>query len=288
MNPKKPESAENAGIAVELRRVTKHYFGPLGGFLGTALTGVSFDVRIGEIFGLVGPSGSGKSVAAKVMAGQMKPMEGKVRVFGRSPRRHSIKKRIVYLPQSKSNPPNAVPDITLIEALMKRADLLILDGLFCGLDLVAHQEMKTFILDQARRGKTVILTSQSLLEVNEICSRIALFYGGRVEAVGTLNQLLASAHILRSVAPVLSPSLSEQMLQILRNDLSKESAKNTPVARPSAKIAAAENNMLNPLTNPPTTEPGQFASPPIADPIDHERLAQLTRPHPAAPSRFAG
>src|ERR1017187_10740598 len=68
-----------------------------------ALTNVSFEVRRGEVFGLLGPSGSGKSTTLRVLAGRLPPSEGKARVFGRSPRRHSARMRVGYLPQRASH-----------------------------------------------------------------------------------------------------------------------------------------------------------------------------------------
>src|SRR5258708_5916519 len=64
-----------------------------------ALDGVSFEVRRGEVFGLLGPDGCGKSTTLKLLAGKLKPTEGKAEIFGRSPRRRSIKARIGYAPQ---------------------------------------------------------------------------------------------------------------------------------------------------------------------------------------------
>src|SRR2546427_9756970 len=68
-----------------------------------ALTRVSFEVRRGEVFGLLGPSGSGKSTTLRILAGRLSPSEGKARVFGSKPRRHSVKMRVGYLPQRPSH-----------------------------------------------------------------------------------------------------------------------------------------------------------------------------------------
>ncbi len=46
-----------------------------------ALIDVSFDVRRGEVFGLLGPKGSGKSTTLRILAGRLRPSEGKVKVF---------------------------------------------------------------------------------------------------------------------------------------------------------------------------------------------------------------
>ena len=67
------------------------------------LTDVSFEVRPGEVFGLLGPSGSGKSTTIRILAGRLSPSEGKAKVFGRSPRRRSVRMRVGYVPQRRSH-----------------------------------------------------------------------------------------------------------------------------------------------------------------------------------------
>ncbi len=71
-----------------------------------ALIDVSFDVRRGEVFGLLGPKGSGKSTTLRILAGRLRPSEGKVKVFARSPRSRRARARIGYLlePGSRSRP----------------------------------------------------------------------------------------------------------------------------------------------------------------------------------------
>ena len=48
-----------------------------------ALKGIDFDIREGEIFGLVGPNGSGKTTMVNVITGFYRPQAGTVRLFGR-------------------------------------------------------------------------------------------------------------------------------------------------------------------------------------------------------------
>jgi ABC-2 type transport system ATP-binding protein len=53
----------------------------------TALTGVSFDIRAAEMFGLIGPDGAGKTTALRLVCGLVSPDEGEVRLFGVNPAR---------------------------------------------------------------------------------------------------------------------------------------------------------------------------------------------------------
>jgi len=50
-----------------------------------ALRGVSFDVEEGEIFGFIGPNGSGKTTTAMLMLGMHRPTRGSIRIFGADP-----------------------------------------------------------------------------------------------------------------------------------------------------------------------------------------------------------
>src|SRR6059036_533299 len=62
---------------LEVRGLTKHY-GAL-----RAIQDVSFDVRPGEVLGLLGPNGSGKSTTVKILTGLLHPTNGEVRLDGR-------------------------------------------------------------------------------------------------------------------------------------------------------------------------------------------------------------
>ena len=61
---------------IEVQNVTK-YYGQV-----CALNNVSFDVKKGEIVGLLGPNGSGKTTLMRILTGFFPPTEGKVRVAG--------------------------------------------------------------------------------------------------------------------------------------------------------------------------------------------------------------
>src|SRR5438445_9028209 len=74
--------------------------------------------------------------------------------------------------------------IGLAQALINDPDLVILDEPTSGLDPIGCREVKDLILALARRGKTVILSSDLLSDVEDVCDRVVIYYGGRIQAIG--------------------------------------------------------------------------------------------------------
>ena len=83
--------------------------------------------------------------------------------------------------------------IGLAQALINDPDLVILDEPTSGLDPIGCREVKDLIVALARRGKTVILSSHLLADVEDVCDRVVIYYGGKIQAAGTLKELLADA-----------------------------------------------------------------------------------------------
>jgi ABC-2 type transport system ATP-binding protein len=85
----------------------------------------------------------------------------------------------------------------LAQALVNDPELLILDEPTSGLDPLGTRQVKDLILELGRRGKTILLTSHLLADVEDVCDRMVILYGGRIRAEGTSEQLLAdSQHTL--------------------------------------------------------------------------------------------
>ena len=163
----------------QLRNVTR-YFGSLNSL--QALDNVNLEVRRGEIFGLVGAAGSGKSTALRIFAGRLTPSAGKVAVFGRRPRRRAVKARLAYLPQnsapyrtgllarfaaavsgltgqkfhgeqplsSQANGPARA--VLWKQILIKQPSLILLDDPFLGLDSAGSGELIESLRSLARQG----------------------------------------------------------------------------------------------------------------------------------------
>lgn len=80
--------------------------------------------------------------------------------------------------------------IGLAQALINDPDLLILDEPTTGLDPIGTRQVKDLIIELGRRGKTVLLSSHLLADVEDVVDRMVVLYGGRIRREGTREQML--------------------------------------------------------------------------------------------------
>ncbi len=80
--------------------------------------------------------------------------------------------------------------IGIAQALINDPELLILDEPTTGLDPIGTRQIKDLILELGRRGKTVILSSHLLGDVEDCVDRMVILYGGKIQAEGTCDELL--------------------------------------------------------------------------------------------------
>jgi ABC-type multidrug transport system ATPase subunit len=298
----------SAEIVAALRDVTVTY----DGYQTRTLVQVNLDVRSGEVVGVLGTKGAGKSTMLKILAGRLRPTEGTAKIFGRSPRRGSAKARVGYLPGKidanqprgffsrlfggKSEPASAGRGITrLAQAMVGNRDLLVLDDPFEGLEPTEMSEARTLIRDMISRGKTVILSSESLMDIKELCQRFVIVHEGKVQATGTLTELLVAGGAIRFLPAVLPREIVERVLNVLREEiigksvpvqttapvLEANSLSVPPVVpKKDATTVPRADQLLNPLTKPVEGAQPAPATPQTADPIDHGKLEQLTKSKP--------
>src|SRR5437867_5551341 len=112
--------------------------------------------------------------------------------------------------------------IGLAQALINDPDLVILDEPTAGLDPIGCREVKDLILALARRGKTVILSSHLLADVEDVCDRVVILYGGRVQAMGTLKELLAKPDAVRITMPPLARETMQRILDLVHQTTAEE------------------------------------------------------------------
>ncbi len=112
--------------------------------------------------------------------------------------------------------------IGLAQALVNDPDLVILDEPTAGLDPIGCREVKDLILALAKRGKTVILSSHLLSDVEDVCDRVVIYYGGKIQALGTLQELLATPDAMRITTPILSRPTMTRVLEAIRADVADD------------------------------------------------------------------
>jgi len=119
--------------------------------------------------------------------------------------------------------------IGLAQALLNDPDLIILDEPTAGLDPQGTRQVKDLILALAARGKTVLLTSHLLADVEDVCQQVAILYNGRILAHGTLDSLLAQKEKTTLTFPTPSnPETLRQLLEAARAALGADPALEHP------------------------------------------------------------
>jgi ABC-2 type transport system ATP-binding protein len=112
--------------------------------------------------------------------------------------------------------------IGLAQALINDPDLVILDEPTSGLDPIGCRQVKDLIKALAARGKTVILSSHLLADVEDVCDRVAILYNGKIQAQGTINELLEQKSQYRLALPELPAESLQRILAAARAELGSE------------------------------------------------------------------
>ena len=206
--------------------------------------------------------------------------------------------------------------IGLAQALINDPDLIILDEPTAGLDPIGCREIKDLIIALAKRGKTVILSSHLLSDVQDVCDRVVIYYGGKIQALGTLQELLAKPDTLRITTPVLPRETMQRVLEIIRKDSgsgevrvdnptqnlesyflevvekAKKASEQTSGAQSGARVAEylrgettaqpATDKVLEKLTLPTTAASVPVASKPVEPSVNEKKLDALTKAEPVA------
>ncbi len=217
-------------IAVSLKDISISYSGK------SVVNDVNLDILSGEVFGLMGLNGVGKTSIIKVILGLKNADNGDVLIFGEDNKSNTAKLSTAYLPE-KFDPPWFLTAIEFIrfslslynrdfdkekvfdiarklsldeKVLDKRANtyskgmrqklgimgtiltnspLFILDEPMSGLDPMARFNVKKIINEMKKRGHTIFLSSHILADMDEICDRVAVLNGGKINYIGTPRDL---------------------------------------------------------------------------------------------------
>lgn len=111
--------------------------------------------------------------------------------------------------------------IGLAQALINDPDLVILDEPTSGMDPLGTREIKNLILDLKDKRKTVLLSSHLLSDVEDVCDRVAILYGGKVRAQGAVADLLSDEKRTQVTAEMDEDTLME-VTDLLRERLGED------------------------------------------------------------------
>ncbi len=105
--------------------------------------------------------------------------------------------------------------IGLAQALINNPDLILLDEPTTGLDPIGTREMKDLILSLKAQGKTVLLCSHLLADVQDVCDRITILFRGKMQKLGDVNQLLEVQDVTQVTAKGLTPPQIAELQQFM-------------------------------------------------------------------------
>lgn len=122
--------------------------------------------------------------------------------------------------------------IGLAQALINDPDFLILDEPTTGLDPIGTRQIKDLIKFLRDKGKTVFLSSHLLADVEDVCDRVCILYGGQQHAMGDIRELLSRKELTQITSERLEPETVEQ----IRGLVSRLEQKEIGISSPSDKL----------------------------------------------------
>lgn len=104
----------------------------------------------------------------------------------------------------------------LAQALINDPDLVILDEPTSGLDPIGRRQIKDLITALAQRGKTVLLSSHLLAEVEDVCNRVAILFNGNIIVQGDINELLEKTDAYRLTFNAANPETARKAFEAVQ------------------------------------------------------------------------
>lgn len=263
VSPAALPNSTTSDIVVEARNLSKVYRDFWGRQKVRALKALDLTIHRGEVFGLLGPNGSGKTTTIKLLLGLLFPTTGRALVFNRDATEVTKNERIGYLPEESylykflnaeetldfygrlfDMPPDVrrqrsrelitevgldrdkrrqlkeyskgmTRRIGLAQALINDPELIVLDEPTSGLDPLGTRWMKDLILKLKAQGKTVLMSSHLLADVQDVCDRIAILHQGELKELGRVDSLLKIQDVTQIQARGLSDAAKAEIQSVI-------------------------------------------------------------------------
>jgi ABC-2 type transport system ATP-binding protein len=106
--------------------------------------------------------------------------------------------------------------IGLAQALINEPDLLVLDEPTTGLDPLGSRDMKDLILRLRDQGKTILMCSHQLADVQDVCDRIAILHQGELKELGRVESLLKVRDVTEVHAKGLSEAAKKEIAEVIQ------------------------------------------------------------------------
>lgn len=106
--------------------------------------------------------------------------------------------------------------VGLAQALINNPDLILLDEPTTGLDPIGTREMKDLILALRDRGKTILLCSHQLADVQDVCDRVAILHQGELKELGRVTDLLKVQDITEVHATGLTDEAKAEIAEVIK------------------------------------------------------------------------
>lgn len=252
------------GTAISVSGLSKTY--PNG---NVGVKNLTVDVPRGQIVGLLGPNGSGKTTTINLLTASFPPSSGDGQVLGFDIRRqaHLIRRRTSLVPQYESidwsltvyqnlrvfasllhvsDPEGRISGllhaleledhrhspveelsggqirrVQLARAMLFSSDLVFVDEPTAGLDPLGSHEVLSYLREQARSGRTVLLASNIMTEMEQICDRILFLNKGVLVYDGSPTDIIGRCRLKERITVDLEHEPSESLIDTL-NDLGLE------------------------------------------------------------------
>jgi ABC-2 type transport system ATP-binding protein len=122
--------------------------------------------------------------------------------------------------------------IGLAQALINDPDLILLDEPTTGLDPIGTREMKDLVLSLKAQGKTVLLCSHLLADVQDVCDRITILFGGKMRELGQVKDLLQ----VKDVTQIQARTMTETQISEVREFLRRMGVADATVSHPTTTL----------------------------------------------------